>query len=327
CDHGNYNFKWDEEAYIEAGFTETDFQLLDQWVWNDTEYFNLDKLKTMQRIGAGSRKDRIRFDSEVIGGTFKKIAEAPTYGIAPVLFLSLLILGLFFLKKRYKLMLLVQSVWVIVLYFLLTCSKRVLWRVEIGIWLSAFILSIALIIGTRAYKDIVVYGLYKKTRKPAVICVTVLALAICAFNVYGKYRYFTDQKDSQIVREPDSFYEKIQCIREREGFYVTDVDTVYGGLDGAKNIFDIDRKYLDLYDNICQIGGWIMPSPIGLYHAYVNDIDNPMRALVERDDVFYIGNGERAGYLYVFLNEKYGPGIGMDMVDEVCGAPVWKFHR
>ena len=28
-------------------------------------------------------------------------------------------------------------------------------------------------------------------------------------------------------------------------------------------IFDIDAKYRDFYANVCQFGGWIMPSPIG----------------------------------------------------------------
>ena len=48
---------------------------------------------------------------------------------------------------------------------------------------------------------------------------------------------------------------------------------------------------------------------------------------MERDDVFFICGGEKAGYVYVYLNEKYGPGINMEMVDEVYGAPVWRFSK
>ena len=327
CDHGNYNFNWDKEAYIEAGFTETDFKLLDDWVWNDTEYFSLDKLRTMKRIGEGSRKDKLRLDGQLFADAFKKIVETPRCGAVSVLFFAVFLLTLVFLKKRYKLFVLVQAFWVFVLYYLLTCSKRVLWRVEVGIWLSALVFSVILILGTGVYKGNVFYGLYNKIRKPfAVLAVTSIIVSVAIFG-YFKFDYFMNEKGGHIVAEPDFTYDKVKAITEKDGFYIVDVDTVYGELNGAKNIFDINRSYLDYYENFCQIGGWIMPSPIGLYHAYVNDIDNPMRALVEREDVFYIGNGERAGYLYVFLNEKYGPGIGMDMVDEVCGAPVWKFHR
>ncbi|RKM57064.1 hypothetical protein D6853_03335 [Butyrivibrio sp. X503] len=327
CDHGNYNFNWDKEAYLEAGFTETDFQLLDMWVWNDTEYFNLDKLRTMQEIGEGTRKDKLRLDPEVFKYTFQKLAESPRYGASPVVFVLLVLTSLIFFKKRYKLLVLIQTLWVFVLYYVLTCSKRIMWRVESGIWLSAILFTVLFIIGTRAYKDSALYKLYDRFRKGfAIAALAVSVIAVAVFGC-GQFSYFINEKNGHIAEEPDPTYEKVKAITEREGFYIVDVDTTYGDLCGARNIFDIDRKYLDYYENFCQIGGWIQPSPIGLYHANLNDIDNPIKSLIERDDVFYVGGGERAGYLYVFLNEKYGPGINMEMVDEVCGAPVWRYFR
>ena len=327
CDHGNYNFNWDKEAYLEAGFTETDFQLLDQWVWNDTEYFNLDKLRTMQKIGQGTRKDKLRLDPEVFKYTFQKLVETPKYGASSVVFVLLLLFSLLFLKKRYKLLLVIQTAWIFVLYYVLTCSKRIMWRVESGVWLSAILTTVTFIICTGAYKDNALYRLYEKRRKGFSIAAAIVAVLSCIVFVCGQYSFFITEKNGQVVYEPDLTYEKVKAITERDGFYIVDVDTTYGELCGAKNIFDMDRKYLDYYANFCQIGGWIQPSPIGLYHANVNEIDNPMKALVDRDDVFYIGGGERAGYVYVFLNEKYGPGINMEMVDEVCGAPVWRYYR
>ena len=327
CDHGNYNFNWDKEAYLEAGFTETDFQLLDQWVWNDTEYFNLDKLRTMQKIGQGTRKDKLRLDPEVFKYTFQKLVETPKYGASSVVFVLLLLFSLLFLKKRYKLLLVIQTAWIFVLYYVLTCSKRIMWRVESGVWLSAILTTVTFIICTGAYKDNALYRLYEKRRKGFSIAAAIVAVLSCIVFVCGQYSFFITEKNGQVVYEPDLTYEKVKAITERDGFYIVDVDTTYGELCGAKNIFDMDRKYLDYYANFCQIGGWIQPSPIGLYHANVNEIDNPMKALVDRDDVFYIGGGERAGYVYIFLNEKYGPGINMEMVDEVCGAPIWRYYR
>ena len=327
CDHGNYNFNWDKEAYLEAGFTETDFRLLDQWVWNDTEYFNLDKLRTMQKIGQGTRKDKLRLDPEVFKYTFQKLVETPKYGASSVVFVLLLLFSLLFLKKRYKLLLVIQTAWIFVLYYVLTCSKRIMWRVESGVWLSAILTTVTFIICTGAYKDNALYRLYEKRRKGFSIAAAIIAVLSCIIFVCGQYSFFITEKNGHVVYEPDLTYEKVKAITERDGFYIVDVDTTYGELCGAKNIFDMDRKYLDYYANFCQIGGWIQPSPIGLYHANVNEIDNPMKALVDRDDVFYIGGGERAGYVYVFLNEKYGPGINMEMVDEVCGAPVWRYYR
>lgn len=327
CDHGNYNFNWDKEAYLEAGFTENDFILLDQWVWNDTEYFNLDKLKTMKAIGEGSRQDRLRFDKDIFAYSFKKLAESPTYSAIPVLFVLMTVLSLILLKKRYRFLALAQSVWVYALYYVLVCSKRIMWRVECGIWLSAFFFTLFVIATCTSYKELKLYSFYDKFKRCFFVAFLAASIAFCIIYIRGQYVYFRDEKGGKITQGTDLTYDKVKAITEREGFYIVDVDTTYGDMNGAKNIFDIDRKYLDYYENFCQIGGWVQPSPIGLYHARLNDIDNPMRALVDREDVFYIGGGERAGYVYVFLNEKYGPGINMEMVDEVCGAPVWRFFR
>ncbi len=67
-------------------------------------------------------------------------------------------------------------------------------------------------------------------------------------------------------------------------------------------------------------------SPIGMYYANVHGIQNVFKSFIERDDVYYIGGGETAGYIYVYLNEKYGPGIGMQDVEFEWGT-AWKFYR
>ena len=327
CDHGNYNFAWNSDEYINAGFTENDFKLLDMWLWNDTDYFSLDKLQEMREIGKETRVDRLRLDAEVFSGTVNNIANSWKYGASPVIFLVITLISLCLFKVRYKLLVLLQALFVFAEYYVLTCSKRIMWRVESGIWLSALFFTLITLIYSGCFDDILAKVTADKAKKFfgvfAVVSSTVITLIFGA----QKVGVFVKDKGCRIVAETDFMYYKLDALSKLDGFYITDVDTFYGPLCGARNIFDIDAKYRDFYGNICPFGGWVMPSPIGLYHANSNGISNPATALIERDDVYYVGGGERTGYVYVFLNEKYGPGINMEMVDEVEGAPIWKFYK
>ena len=327
CDHGNYNFAWNTEEYINAGFTETDFKILDMWFWGDTDYFTLEKMQTMRKIGQSTRVDKLKFDLETFSGTMTNIGNSWKFGVTPIVFLLIVLFSLILLKKKYKLLVVLQALFVFAEYYVLTSSRRIMWRVECGIWLSAFFLTLITLIYSGCFDDFVAKVNTDKTKK--FFGMAAVAASAVVTLIFGAQRVdeFVNEKGCHIAMEPDFMYHKMAEITERDGFYITDIDTIYGDLCGAKNIFDIDAKYRDMYANVCPIGGWLIPSPIGLYEAHLNEISNPVTALFERDDVYFIGGGEKTGYLYVFLNEKYGPGINMEMVDEVEGAPIWKFYK
>ena len=326
-DFGNFNFSWNKDEYLAAGFTEIDFKLMDMWLWNDTEYFTLDRLKTMKEIGKDTRVDGFKLDAGVLANSLEKMGESWKHGAYSAAFLIIIVFALIFFEKRYKFFVILQTFFVISEYYGLTCFRRIMWRVECGIWVSALFFTLMFLIYEGCFDKIYAKVTSDKVKKTLGICAIGLSAVITIIFGAGKVDTFVNQKHCRVIPEDDWMYGKAKAITEREGFYLTDVDTLYSDLCGAKNIFDIDAKYRDFYANVCQFGGWIMPSPIGLYHANLVGIANPARALVERDDVFFIGGGEKAGYIYVYLNEKYGPGINMEMVDEVYEAPVWRFSK
>ncbi len=326
-DFGNFNFSWNEEEYLAAGFTETDFKLMDMWLWNDTEYFTLDRLKTMKEIGKNTRVDGFKLNAEVLTDSLEKMGESWKYGAYSVAFLAIAVLALIFFEKRYKIFVILQAFFVLFEYYGLTCFRRIMWRVECGIWVSALFFTLTFLIYEGCVDKFLAKVTTEKYKKTFAICAIVLSAVITIIFGAGKVDTFVNEKHCRVIPEVDGMYDKVKAITDLDGFYFTDVDTLYSNLSGARNIFDIDAKYLDFYANVCPFGGWVMPSPIGLYHANLAGIANPARALVERDDVFFICGGEKAGYVYVYLNEKYGPGINMEMVDEVYGAPVWRFSK
>ena len=326
-DFGNFNFNWNKEEYLEAGFTETDFKLLDMWLWNDTEYFTLDRLKTMKEIGSSTRVDKFKLDGEVFTDSIEKIGETWKHGAYSVSFLVLTIIALVLFKKRYKLFILSQVLFLFAEYYALTCKRRIMWRVECCAWIAVLIFSLMFFVYSGCFDDIFAKIKTDKLKKAFGVCAICISAVITIIFGAGKADIFIHEKHCSFIPEDDWMYGKVKAITEREGFYLTDIDTMYSDLCGARNIFDIDAKYRDYYANVCQFGGWIMPSPIGLYHANLYGIANPARALVERDDVYFIGGGEKAGYILVYLNERYGPGINMEMVDEINEAPVWRFSK
>ena len=134
-------------------------------------------------------------------------------------------------------------------------------------------------------------------------------------------RSYLQVSDSDVER-----HNEIDSLAKSDGYYVVSVMRMVVGMCGAKNIFEIDKKYDGWFDNILFDGGWLLPSPIGLYSFNKNGVSTSAAALVDRDDVYYWGDGERMGYLYQFLNEHYGPGIEVRDT-EVNGVSVWKFFR
>ena len=122
-------------------------------------------------------------------------------------------------------------------------------------------------------------------------------------------------------------FERMKNIGASDGIFVLSINELYGGLCGASNIWAISRNDYDgFYENIIPVGGWIIPSPIGMYYAHQNGISNVFKAFIDRDDVYYVGGGETMGYLLRYLDEKYCTGVGVTDVQYEWGT-AWKFNK
>nr|WP_297767785.1 hypothetical protein [uncultured Butyrivibrio sp.] len=99
-DFGNYNFEWFQDEYLANGFTEWDFRLMENWMWNDCDNYSLDKIKLMAEIGKGIKMNRFRFDTKLVGDTAGLIGEAAKLSMLPVMFLVTLITSVFIGIRR-----------------------------------------------------------------------------------------------------------------------------------------------------------------------------------------------------------------------------------
>ncbi|SFC20799.1 hypothetical protein [Butyrivibrio sp. YAB3001] len=326
-DYGNYYFDWNKDEYLVNGFTEWDFRLMEEWMWNDTDNFTLDKLKLMTEIGSGQKMNRFRVSKELLSQTIKKIEESVKVSVLPLVFFVLTIFSLILsiIRKdirRTLYTLLFGDITLGEIYYLL-CIRRTVWRVEYGIWFSGiiFITSVVLI---PLLKNMIKSRGESNNMYSRVICwISIPVVIVLLFFWQKTYLYFTCTSFQNNDEERYSIFTKMD---ESDCLFVMSIDDMFGTLCGARNIFDIDRKYEGFYSHIIPVGGWIIPSPIGMYYAYQNGISNVFQNLSDREDMYYYGGGEHMGYLYAYLNEKYGPGIQVKNV-EFDGFTAWKYYR
>ncbi|MCR5656333.1 MAG: hypothetical protein K6G06_02615 [Butyrivibrio sp.] len=320
-DYGNYKFDWNQEDYLEAGFTEWDFKMMDEWTWNDPENFTLEKLELMKEIGSDHRMDRLRIAPEVFRDTFDILGESFRTSLLPWAMVVIVFVALIMAITTRDLLsvaaTLLMTGGALAENYYLACVRRYYWRVGFGVWISAAFMIIGACILPKITKN---------TRfikgKPELIASFIASLLLMFIwqgaNLDYSYKAFDTVYEYQ--------HERIGNISAADGLFVLSIDDLYGGLCGARNIYDINGNYAGYYHNIFPVGGWIIPSPIGLYNSRKQGISNVFREFPDREDLYYVGGGEHMGYLLMYLNEKYGPGINVTQV-EFDGFEAWKFFR
>ncbi|MBQ8032070.1 MAG: hypothetical protein IJ260_11175 [Butyrivibrio sp.] len=333
-DFGNYNFDWNKEEYLEAGFTEWDFALLDMWYYNDVDNFSLDKIKKMEEIGQSTRIDRFRIETSLFAETFTIVKDSFQEGPLSTAAIVVTILTAIYCIRRKRFLellgILVLAGGIFMECYYLACVRRALWRVEYGSWLAGALMMVGIAI-LPDMKDITDSVRYKITNarngnrfKKVSLGVISAATLVMAFVWQGKV---LDYSYDNYAHSGDGTYELFQKITKVDDkFFVVSIDDMFGGLCGARNIMEIDRRYAGLFHNVTAAGNYVIPAPNGMYYAHQRGITNVFGSLADRDDMYYIGGGERMGYILMYINEKYGPGISV-REEEFDGFTAWKYFR
>lgn len=332
-DFGNYNFSWNEQEYIDAGFTEWDFKLLDEWYYNDVDNFSVDKIKLMKQIGESTRIDRIRWEPSILNDTFIIIRDAFKEGpLAAVSIVIIAICAIYCIRKKEYLKLLgivALAGGIFLECYYLANVRRALWRVEYGSWLAGALLSMSIsLMPDMAFLTERLNGTTfatKKGLKTTKIGLAGIVLATAVIALIWQSRNLDYSYDNYAYSDTER-YELFQNISKSDGFFVVSTDDMFGGLNGARNIMEIDRRYAGLYSNITAAGGYVIPAPNGMYYAHQRGITNVFGSLADRDDMYYVGGGEHMGYILMYINEKYGPGIEVRQ-EQFDGFTAWKFYR
>ncbi|MBP3815159.1 MAG: hypothetical protein ILA12_10940 [Butyrivibrio sp.] len=324
-DYGNYNFEWNKEEYLEAGFTEWDFRFMEETSYNDIDNFSREKLEKMEEIGRSTRRDKIRFDATTLGETIGDIkgafGESPLPLCAGIVIGFAIVIAILYKDIKGLMCIVVQALGVFGGSYYLQCIHRTPWRVRYGLWLAALLMVLGGVIVPKV-PEILRYISGKLGKNNKGFCVIVGIASLVPLFLWAQSLDFS----LDVFNEPEDYrYNLIKTMDEKDALFVMSMDDMYGGLCGARSVMDINRDYAGFYSHVLPVGGWVVPSPIAEYYAHTNGISNVYKSLVDRDDVYYYGGGEHMGYLYVYLNEKYGPGIEVREQD-FGDFMAWKFY-
>lgn len=333
-DFGNYNFEWNKEEYLEAGFTEWDFKMLDMWYYNDVDNFSLDRIKLIKEIGESNRADQIRFDADVIEDTFLIIRDAFKEGILAATTIVIIIISIIYCIRRRRILglmgVLAIALGVFMECYYLAIVRRAVWRVEYGVWLAGLLMAIGSAF-VQDFEDIVI-GIKKsissseKYGKGLLTASLTCSIVVTSILVYVWQHRTLDYNYNNYEYSDTYRYELFQAISKADGFFVVSLDDIFGGLNGARNIMEIDSRYAGLFSNVAAAGSYIIPAPNGMYYAHQHGISNVFGSLADRDDMYYVGGGEGMGYLLMYINERYGPGIEV-REEQFDGFSAWKYYR
>lgn len=303
-DYGAYKFDQNKDDFLEAGFSEADFSLLNNWIFCDTERFSVPRMQQLQSIGSQSETS-FHPDYDLLGKTLRNLSQA-TRTEYPALIMMTIIMIALWKKNRFAICLILgQLSCLFAEYSYLTYVDRLLWRVKLPMWLPVILFSALGIIVENTEADNARAG----NRIGMILSFIPGFLLLTMIILPLHWRYSSAPKPS-----PGKIYEVAHKIHDMEGFYLAGL-FYYGDCGGAENLFSITGDYAGFYHNIVMAGGWPIPSPIGLYYAHLNGIDNPIRALAEQDDVFFVGGQWAAELLLTYMQENYDPALQLHVVE------------
>ena len=304
---------YDREKFQEIGVSEISYTMLEDWIFNDPEFFNLEKMEQIVAIKAVV--PTYRLDSQILGRMAFYLKAAFKQFRTPYIFAGLGLMLLILRKWNALLVWFAQLACIIAEYWYLCCVNRVVIRVVFGLW--AIPITVVLMYTALQYK-------WEKNVLTKIVC-AVLAALMC-FDTFLFAQNFASNKHGLIAvnyKTPaEAFIDEINS--RGDGFYIGNTDTFYQILSGSP--YRVNCDYEGFYRNFAFIGGWTVTTPVGDYYLHERGIENAMKALFERDDVYYVDNSGREMLILRYLQEIYDPKITMIQADEICGYKVFKYN-
>lgn len=316
-DYYQYQYADSPDDYADAGLTDTDFEMLGSWIWNDPEQFTLQKLEKMAEIGDRFRTDKVEFYKEIVWEVGDKAGDSMLNKGIPVLFLVLFLISMTLDNKTRVINCCLLCTIALELFYIV-CRGRFMWRAEICVWMPAIILSsyfCLLYLKNKYELETTDRSFFSRVS----VCLQILAVLGCVFA----WRFFQFYSNGyRITKDDTSGYELVQNINASDAFFVVQMDKL-GSFLGAKNIFEIDCRYKGCYSNNTFLGSWLIPTPIAKDAYQKQGIENPIKNLLD-DNVYCIANEERVDLLHRFLEEKYHINVTESQVT-LDGVTAWKF--
>ncbi len=202
-------------------------------------------------------------------------------------------------------------------YWYLSCRGRVLWRVEFSIWVVAFVVLWYILKARYENYEMQIKDFSKKRKLTIAGIMAILVLTTGAY-MYGQWL----SKDRYVTWNQDSAEAFIRSISGTEQFYVG------LELDPVPNIYKITKtNYQNYFSNYGIIGSWMSRMPNVKQVSMIKGRENPVRALVESEQTYFVGTEEEALRMVAYLQSIYQLPIGITDTYEINGRVVFTIRK
>lgn len=296
------NYEQYKKEYNNIGIKEIDLKMLMLWLNSDTEKFNYNTLKDIASI------EREKSDIvNILKSCIYRCIHFPLFNnIGGILFL-LIIFYIFLFEKKKVIYILASIIGVGILYFILMYQGRIVYRVEYGIWICAFITAINSL-NTRCKKNIN----YK-------LALTITLAIVLLLNI----KTYQRMEKLKINDKRDNLNEIIRVVSNNDNnLYFYSIQIL---MDDLECISPFEKLDLQLTDNLISLGGWYVKSKIinETYSKY--DIDNTIRALVDKDNSYLVDNRD-IELIYEYIKENYYENIDYKLEGTIGDCNLYKFY-
>ena len=335
-DYPTKNWEEIEKEAEAAGIHETDYRAAQMWIFSDSQIMTGQNLSQMAAIGG-----KWAFDPTPEGILYTAqellydMKLNPALLLAPIAGLILLLCGILIShgKLFYKLEAAAAGIIMIIIigYFIMRG------RAPVRVWQSAYLAAASVLFLIRAR---IPFGERKSVRHLLQIA-GVMAMLLPVLLTGLPELSFHEPTTALNARAGADEGEFASAYENNDIYLVGGYKTVIEpgmSLKISKNGWYILRsgcmeqgklQNTEFYHHFLPMGSWVHGQPFFTQACEDVGIDNPMRALFERDNVFllcYDDNPEYFNRLIEFLYDRYG-NLRMQRIGFLAGAKVYKFRK
>lgn len=324
------------EEYQKIGISENDYRMLQTWNFADPDFFTLERIQKVQKIIA-DYQDNTWLDRDSI----KDVMSSRNYWAYPSLWgcAALILLSIFFNKRYWWISLLSMCTGYLYLYYF-AASGKLVYRVEYGVLLSAFLLTVF-------YWNKIYCRKAQNKLEICNICV-IISVLLCLYQLpiyrlnpwskmvtgeeyknYIEERFF-DSWDYDSRRYRDSAFNKnaFSNLRDEvkgneDNFYFLNFSTTVQTLYLQYNPWINEQE--TIWKNTAGITGVAVNHPDILKQLKNRNVENPIKSLLN-EDVYLIDNFFHNEMLD-YIKEHYYPNARKELYKTLDGFQIWKFYE
>lgn len=303
------------DAFEKEGVSENDYEAVKTMILADTDAVSFDYLRKINDISSLSLREKL---PAVAGFGKDKLLGCINYSLVlQLIAMAIVVLTVLLSEaeaiRKWEVVFACAGAVLIFVFFIFLGHMRdyVTQALVFGLWLVLLAVFLNNEVSFR----------YGGSLKKIAFC----AAVILEIFLYPGVRFFPENsalfaRDTEIAgfAETDSSEESVY---------------IWGVYDFSKNINKSDfvekgkllsEKFIS--HNLVD-GDWMYSQPYYLDYLRRIGMEKPMKALIDREQTYYVAKEDRCALVLNYLREHFDTTVTADSVGEICGLPVWKFLK